>query len=285
MTVFARITLRLLLCASADSALANSLHRLDLMTDGRSDRVVFEFDHRATYKMSSPAADVVEIAFSDVELSSEFLLPDMPSGLNVIQHMTPRKDEKGKLVVTIHLQREAEPTGITLSATPWKYAMDLSPKITDGEQAKPRYIPGDRPFHTKYTQKDPESPDSLRGVRLSRLSLIILLIFAFAAGVLSIFGLGHALQRPRRRVGSIPKVNQPTSSSRDTFHFELERDLSRLKRTVEREHSEPWSALSLMEERQKLILKLMQEGQDLNAIARALDMSPDQIRKILDNQS
>lgn len=285
MTTSARITLRLLLCASAASAAANTLHRLDLMTDGRSDRVIFEFDHRATYKMSSPAADVVEIAFNDAELSPEFALPDLPSGLSVIQHMTPHEDEKGKLVVTIHLQREAEPTGITLSATPWKYAMDLSPKMTDGKQAKPRYIPGDQPFRTKYTQKDPESVNSTHGIRLSRLSLIVLMMLAFAAGVISVFGLGHALQRPRRRGGSIPKGNPPASSSRNALHLELEHDLSRLKRTVEREHSEPWSALSLMEERQKLIIKLMQEGQDLNAIARALDMSPDQIRKFLDNQS
>ena len=283
MNLPARIALASVLILPAVPARANSLHRMDMLTDGHSDRVTFEFDQRAEYKLSSPNVNLLEIAFKDVDLAPEFAPPDPPAGLKVIDRMSSRKDEKGKLVVTIHLLREAEPTGVTLNATPWKYAMDLSPKLPNGKQANPEYIPGDLPIRTKYADTDPALTEPTHGVHMTRLSFMLMMLLSFAAGMITIIASVYGLQHFRRRLRAVPHKSEMSSSPQSALSLELKCDLARLKRTVNRESAELSDhALSLMADREKLILKLMQQGQTLDAIALALDMSPDQVRSILD---
>ena len=265
------------------ASFANRLYRAYSIPYGRSDRVILEFDHRAEYKMTNRGGDMIEMTFDDAELSPDFRLGEPPEQLAIVKSISPHNNGAGQLVLTIELQRQAEPTGITLTTNPWRYAVDLAPKVMNGEQAKPPYIPGDRPFQTKYSHADSLDKRPVPGVRMSRTTFIFMMLLLFIAGAMSVIGTGYGLQLLRKRLRIAPDPQRPTDSPREMLHLELERDLARLKRTVEWESTEmSEGARQLHDEREQLILKMLKEGRQLDAIAEALSMTPDQIRRILD---
>ena len=277
-----RIAILLLLLVPA-AVFANRLHRAYSIPYGRSDRVILEFDHRAEYQMTSRAGDVIEITFEDAELSSDFRLGELPDQLAIVKSINPHSNEVGQLVLTIELQQQAEPTGITLNLNPWRYAVDLAPKMMNGDPAKPPYIPGDRPIRTKYSQADTLDEGPVPDIRMSRSAFIFMMLLVFLVGAMSVFSTGYGLQLWRKRFRSVPEPQRPTDSPREMLHLELERDLAKLKRNVEWESTEiSEGTRQLHDEREQLILRMLKEGRQLDAIAEALSMTPDQIRRILD---
>ena len=283
MTASVRIITVLIYCCWGSSVFANALHRVNLMSDGQSDRVTFEFDQRTGYKMSTPSENVVEIAFDNVDFSPEFSLPTVPSDLVIITGVSPQRTEKGKLVVTILLQRQAEPSGITLSATPWTYAMDLSPKSVKHGEFKAPYIPGDRPVPTKYTYLNANQSKSAGGLRMSYLALLMIMLLSYLIGVVSVFVAEHRKHRLNRPVAT-PAKTAVSLSTLEAVRLGLERDLARLKQIVELEQVQTKEeSEQIAQERAKLILKLMQEGCELDLIAKTLEMSPQEVRELLNH--
>ena len=286
MTAWISIIIAAILSTIGSAAQGNELHRVDLMSNGRSDRVTFEFDHRTDYKFSSPEPNVIEVVFDDVDFAPDFTLPSLPSSLALIAGLRPQKNDKDKLVVTIHVQREASPSGLTLTVNPWTYAMDLTPKSGKNNEARPQYIPGDRPYPTKLSQTVPDLEESSGGVRLSSFALISFMILAYIIGVLSVFAAGYGMERIQRHFRSAPAHSPVSVPTVDTLNTEIQRDLARLKRIAEWEQGDASDAARrITEERERLILKLMKEGRSLDAIAEVLEMTPAQVRNFLDRQS
>ena len=275
----------ILAVAAAACAHANELRCAQLDPLGRSDRIILELDRAVDRLIRIMPDQRVEILLEDTRLSPIFDVPDVPDNLTLISAMTAYAQGDSQVVILLQLRRDAEPSEQVLSERPCRIAVDLAPKATTRDAREPEWIPGDRPIPTKYAEIHPEGSDP-NDVRLSKTTLSSVLVIAFLMGAAAMAFLVSLLDRigdagQRARADTNPQLNLSLGLPEELSH-----DLDRLSRIADREQVQNQGAPSpASEERVRLVLKLIREGREISAIAKVLELTPDQVKEILNRHS
>lgn len=140
------------LSAATQPAAANTLIDLRVGPHKRFDRVVFEFQAEAQGRVSVLSERKIEVRFTGAKAREGFKLPTLPRGLSVIEKIDAFREGEADLVFEIVLAREATPSELPLAGATWRLAVDLAPRMSEKQDAKPDYVPGDRPIPTKFAE-------------------------------------------------------------------------------------------------------------------------------------
>lgn len=264
-------------------AVANTLHRILLGTRDRSDTILLELDRPAKSTMTALPDQHLEIRLEGTELSPSFAPPTVPNELSLVKSLAVSRDSNSALVLTVQLAQDAEPSAWTLSTRPWQYIVSLSPKAANGQGPQPQWIPGDRPIRTKYAETMSKVPSPT--VLNSRFSLVPLLALAFAAGAAAIFILVKLMNWAESKVKSAQESVELRPPSAPEVSEELSHDLMRLTRIADREQDQIAESAAANAERIHLVLQMIREGREISSIAQALEMTPQQVREILERDS
>ncbi len=273
------------LASAVSTALAsdNALRRILLGTRDRSDTILLELDRPVKSKMATLPDQYLEIRLEGAELAPAFVPPVITNELSLVRSLVVSQDSNSVLILTIQLTQDAEPSAWTLSTKPWQYIVNLAPKAASGQSTSPQWIPGDRPIRTKYAETKPSLPIPL--VPLSRFSLTALLALAFAAGAAAVFILVKLMDWAERKVEPAPSGGDIQPLATTDVTEELSHDLMRLTRIADREQHQIAESAAANAERVQLILQMIREGREISSIAQVLEMTPEQVRDILERHT
>ena len=264
-----------LIFTSNSSVSANMLRCAQIDPQGRFDRVLLELDYPVDRLIRVMPDQQIEILLNDTKLSPVFNVPEVPHNLALIQGLSAYADGDSQVVIRLQLRQDARPSEQLLSERPCRLAIDLTPQMIESVSPQPEWIPGDRPIPTKFA----EAPGR---IYLSGPILTSILVIAFLIGAAVMAFLISFLDR----LGGIQKHSEISSESDLASPLdrtsELSSDLEHLKELIAGEKMQISGVPSpAAEERTRLILKLLREGREISAIAKALELTPDQVKEIL----
>jgi len=263
---------------------ANTLRRILFGSRDQSDTVLLELDYAAKSRMTALPNQVLEIRLEGTEVPPDFATPSVPADLSVVKSVAITQDGDSSLILQFQLSQEAEPSAWTLSAHPWQYVVNLVPKAVNRRANPPQWIPGDRPIRTKYADSDMLKKGS-PSVLLSRISFSALLAAACMTGAGMMFIVLRILDRATLKEEQKHGAESPGAPPARELTDELSEDINHLMRTAHGESNAILESAAAAEERVRLVLKMMREGREVASIAKALELTPDQVREILERNS
>jgi hypothetical protein len=142
----------IMLAQTGGDALARTLASVRIGPHKNFDRMVFEFDGECQSFITSSGDQKVEVLFKNAQTAKSFSLPALPPGLVAIKSVDAFRVGNSDITFEITLARDASASELPLSGKPWRLAIDLSPKMSQSNQDKPEYIPGDQPIQTKFAE-------------------------------------------------------------------------------------------------------------------------------------
>ena len=275
-------SLILLLALYAPPALPSVLRSVSLDSQGQADRIVIELDCAGQSHELAVSKDELEIRIRDAVVSSVFTPPAVSPDLLVVKSIVIFQESPDVVVIRARLSRAVEPSQHTLSAEPWRHVIDLTPIATDRGTNTPKWVPGDRPIRTKYAAVPPQ--DNVK-VSLSRTSLLLLITISIAAGVAATVAVLAILHSFKSKLMHATVHDEQHVTASSALEHELSEDLDRLSRIADGEHSTATGALAPPEDRIRLVLKMVREGREIAAICAALELTPAQVKEILERHS
>lgn len=162
-----------LCCMTVSEASAATLSGVRFGSHKGYDRVVCEFSDVTPYSVIKKADNRIELRLRNVDVDTAFFLPRLPDQLKLIKEVEAFREGESDIVLEVTATGPITATPTELPGHNWRLAMDFSiydpnaapvtpPDAKSGhtspaqDNAKsqpadhPEYIPGDKPFETKY---------------------------------------------------------------------------------------------------------------------------------------
>lgn len=122
------------------------------------DRIVFEFSAPVDCRIETLDTLHLRIHLGLVDVSRYFRVEKLPKGMSLISSARASGGGKAPFVLDIRLHQNAATNSMILKGTPSRTVVDITamqlsrPVKTSTKKKEPEYVPGDRPFRTKFAE-------------------------------------------------------------------------------------------------------------------------------------
>jgi hypothetical protein len=125
------------------------------------DRVVFELSAPVNCTIETVDSLHLRVHLGSIEVGQEFRVSSVPKKTVSIRSMRASGGGKAPFVLDICLHTSGKSRVLKFGGTPHRVAVDITPiQTAQSPQEEPTYIPGDRPYPTRFAETPAASGDS-----------------------------------------------------------------------------------------------------------------------------